>query len=196
MRTNKILSISVTVAGVLLAAACGSAKSPSVQTELRPSSGPPAVVGFKYVTYFHRVADIVGKADMVVLATVAAEERSGKQRESDVVRSERRLTLRVEEVLAGQAPNTPMVTDLGWMRTAEGERPLVAEDGIRLEVGDRAVVALKQFSSGLRMPNNQSAYLLGGGQVADTPREDPLIRTVEAMTEQELTETLRSVERG
>jgi hypothetical protein len=76
------------------------------------------------------------------------------------------------------------------------ERVMVEADAVRLEVGDRAVIALVIGNDGAFQTNAQAIYLLNNGEVEDTERahDAPLVAELEAMTEAELLATLRQAQ--
>lgn len=186
----KITSLAVALVSACALVACASesptASEASMPAESSPTPPATSVVSAKYVTVFQSVEDFVELPDHVAVVTVVAEDaRTGRKSEEATI-VERELTLDVEEALSGPLPGQIKILDFGSVETPQGRMDQVAEDGIRLEVGDRAVVAISRFGQHLRLVNNQAAYLLQDGEVKDTDRKDPVIDRIEQLTEQDL----------
>jgi len=169
---------------VLLVAAVGGYAAWSWWNQA-PSAGGSA----SYRWHFDDPNDMVATADLVVLGEVTAAERGAVSDQGDVVYTARRLQVTVERRLFG-TPAGPVVVvnDLGWERSRGREVPWRIPGMIRLEVGDRAILFLREEpTTGLfELLNDQAGYRVDGTGIADSDRSDPLVRRVEAMSVPEL----------
>lgn len=191
----KLGPIAVALASACALVACSAEppKESSTAPQQEASQTAPArsVVSAKWVTVFQTVEDFVELPDHVAVVTVSAEEAKEGRKSEEATVSERELTLDVEEALSGPLPGQIKILDFGSVETPSGRMDQIAEDGIRLEVGDRAVVAISRFGQHFRLVNNQSSYLLDDGEVQDTGRKDAVIKDIERLSEQELKERVR-----
>lgn len=192
---NRTSSTALLSIALILTAGCagGPPKADATASSaVVPPVGPSHnVVSPRYVTVFSSVEEFVKLPEMVAVVTVTAEKEHAGRKSEEVTVSRRMLTMKVEEALAGQVPPTLEVVDFGSVATNSGHRPQVAHDGIRLQVGDRAIVAVNRFGGELWLVNNQAAYLLADGEVKDTDRKDPVIREIERLSETEVKERVR-----
>lgn len=185
-------SMSLIIAGAAFAsvslAGCGDS-SPRTTAEASGAGDQRATsitVAPKYVTVFGSIEEFVELPELIAVVRVMSERDGDSRQAEEVAVSERVLSLEVEEALAGPVPSQVEVVDFGRIMTPEGQREQVAEDGIRLRPGDRALVAISRYGDNLRFVNNQAVYLLADGEVTDTDRDDPVIRRIEQLTERQI----------
>lgn len=144
-----------------------------------PDSPPPAgiidpdrpiVVQEEFSELFGSVADFVTMPDVVVVGTVFSEAR-GKPSETSVVTTPRLLSVQVEDVVAGERElvgREVVVRTHGWLTAYGVERTVLAAGEHRLEIGDRAIMALYvDLTDTCRyLPlNNHSVILIEGDTV-------------------------------
>ncbi|MCA1824264.1 MAG: hypothetical protein ABR520_01505 [Mycobacteriales bacterium] len=157
----------------------------------RRASTPATIVNHaRYAVQFESVADFA-KSYSIVVATITDEQRQEPYGPEYARNINRTLSVNVEEILAGPSPAPASFVDWGWVVTADGEHPVVAEGGVRLKVGDRAVLILSRFGEKIELVNDQAVFLLSDGNVIDTDRHDPLVRQLEQLTERELKDEIR-----
>jgi hypothetical protein len=145
------------------------------------------------------------KATTVAIVEVTGEQEVPGSRDATIPGEPkevfRNLDLRVERVVAGRKPSASSfaMRDFGWVFTETGERRPLVHEQTRLEVGDRALVALSgagQFAEQSGLFTADSVLFLEGGEVSDTTRDKPIIRELEALSEQELIARAERESRG
>lgn len=122
--------------------------SPTCPTEV-PEGGfidpdEPIRMQTDYFLHLETVEDFVVMPEVVVVGEVVAERRGVPRVWPNCsLETARLLTVSVQSVLAGPPPSGELtLTTYGWREEFGVERTMVEDFGIRLEVGDRAVMAL------------------------------------------------------
>lgn len=130
-----------------------------------------------------RLTEWVNYGDAVVVLTVVAEEEVNPPTEEELERGggyiAREVTVEVEEVLweYPEAPSTPDTFDFwtgGWTLQEGGEKAEATLGGpVRLEVGERYVVAVARRADGTVGPVGQEAQLhVDSDDRVDAPETD------------------------
>ena len=162
---------------------------------------PPLEHGDRAVHY-DSIGELVASADAVAIGRVAETSRGRVLDQEDVVFTIMNVRVVVEQLWAGRLPTHAFTIEQpGWERTtrrpgwrgwfeATGERPWRLKDELRLEEGDRGVFFLAgdRPPMGWELLGPEGLYLIDGAELSDTPRSDPTVRTVQAMTVTELEE--------
>lgn len=187
---SKVIVRAVVAALTLVISGCSDDGQSSQET--RKVVAHPA-----YYTGFETVNEVATKSDEVIIGKVVAERRGPVSVDQDAVEQGRILEVEVEKTIKGSPGETVDVSVFGWAVMSDGqEHEIVVPGGIRLEVGDRVLIALLvDKASGERGgANNEAFYVLENGQVRDSNRTDAVVRRIERMTERQAEETLRSAE--
>lgn len=180
----------VVVVGCASRAELLSAGAPSSASSERTSN--PVVVHADYGVFFQTPSEIFRLSDEVVIGTVEGERRGETYGPSDAPRQNRILEVSVERSLKGSSSSPVEVATYGWTKINGEERVLVTSDGVRLKVGDRAMLALAVGKDGGRgLANDQAVLLLADGQVVDSDRYDPLVKQLEALSEPQLVDLIQ-----
>lgn len=149
--------------------------------------------------HFDTSAEMLATADLVVEGKVTGVGRGRILPGNSEVRQQlKEFRITATRVWKGAvAPGPFVVEDAGWaISTApgEGEMELVIADMIQPAPGDHGVFFLSRNRSDGRLSfiNNQGLYLVSGDQVRDTSRSNPLVDSLERLSESGLHQQLRS----
>lgn len=197
------MALVVTLTAVPLFSAC-SGQSPSADVATTPSSVSPSPAApgpmqekkkkkrytahADYALYYNNMADIARLPQEVLIGRVESESRREANDVGDVKYQTRVLQIKVERVIKGSPPATVTVETIGYAIVQGEERQYEDVEGVSLEVGDRALFTLNssRVDSARGVSSAQGVFILRNGEVADTPRRDPVVRLVEALSEAEL----------
>lgn len=191
IRVLLLLAAMVVVVGCASRAEPPSAGAPVSSASSERTSGP-VVVHADYGVFFQTPSEISRLSDEVLIGTVEGERRGETYGPSDAPRQNRILEVSVERSLKGSSSSPVEVVTYGWTKINGEERVLVTSDGVRLKVGDRAMLALAVGKDGGRgLANDQAVLLLADGQVVDTDRDDPLVKELETLSEPQLVDVVQ-----
>jgi hypothetical protein len=181
---------------------------------LAACGAPPGEGHVEYAVHHDNVGELVASADAVVVGRVTETSRGRILDQEDVVYTIMNVQVAVEQRWAGRMPTSVFtIEQFGWEQVARrpgwrgwfddaGEREWRVEGELRLEQGDRGVLFLAREPGppGWSLLGPEGLYLVDDGQLADTGRADPTVRTVESMTVAELqaavAEAAAAVRRG
>jgi hypothetical protein len=136
--------------------------------------------------HFENLASMVATSAAVVRGSVVDSSRGKVIDEQEVTYTRKLLDVQVEETLAGQPTGPHAAVEVGGWRQVDGETEteLRLHDELPVGVGGQGIFFLYDFEHDGRygMVNTQGVYLADGAQVRDSPRTDPLVRKLEALT--------------
>lgn len=155
-----------------------------------PTESQEAVSGSsRYVTGFDTIPQMIQRSGEVFIGEVVAEDRGPISKVEEATYQTRILSVRVERAFKGSPPNPVVIETMGYILVdGQKERQLADVEGVHLAVGDRAVFAVLNTDDDpdRGIAGEAGVFLLDNGQVVDTPRDKLFVRTVEALSEQEL----------
>lgn len=187
-------------AGLLLVTACSrDAPKPSraaERTEVLADVSRSVMLPVDASAYqFVSVGELVSASDAVVRATVVAVERGrlvGGPGAGGVV--SRRVTLRIDELLAGDASSTVLVEEEGWL--ADGT-PIVVNGVVPSRRGDAGIWFLDALADpdlpAYLVVNSQGRFLQQGASLHGGDQRDPLVRELQALAPDELAVLVRAI---
>lgn len=157
--------------------------------------------------HFDTSAEMLATADLAVEGTVS---RIGRGRvlpgNSEVRQQLKEFRITTTKVWKGALSDTSLIVeDAGWeisTASGEGEMELVIADTVQPRPGDHGIFFLRRNPGDGRLSfiNNQGVFLVSEGQVVDTSRSDPLVKSIERLSElgirQQLRADLRLVKAG
>jgi len=186
-----LLAVMVFVVGCAIRADPPSAGAPASSASSKRTNGSGGS-SVDYLTYFETPSDILRQSDEVVIGTVEGERRGSTYGPPDGRVQNRILRVSVERVLKGSPSDSVDLGTWGWSKYNGKERPFSPADEVRLEVGDRALLALAVGKDGGRgVMNQQAVFLLAEGQVVDTDRNDPVVKQLESLSEPQLIDVVQ-----
>ncbi len=169
---------------------------PAASTTTAPLLDPVAVDSD--APAYASLDELIAASDLIVRGRVTDTERGrwfGDGTSSARIQS-RLVTLDVEEVLRGDAPDgelgTVLVEEEGW--TADGA-PLVVDGAAPSATGDEGIWFLvdpgDDTTDSLILVNAQGRYLVDGDHLTGAEGDDPLVADLSSLSEDELVAAIR-----
>ncbi len=160
-----------------------------------PAGATPLAIDATSAYQFVSVGELVSASDAVVRATVVAVERGrlvGGPGAGGVV--SRRVTLRIDELLAGDASSTVLVEEEGWL--ADGT-PIVVNGVVPSRRGDAGIWFLDALADpdlpAYLVVNSQGRFLQQGASLHGGDQRDPLVRELQTLAPDELAVLVRAI---